>query len=405
MSPNYVALLNSNNKFILINVVFILLIFSVTIIFIWWLCSRNRHVRSSLLLCSLCYHTIMSLVYYFSTVPYDAIKYYVDTVTTTSSFLGAYGNDKDFIIFTLYPLVKYLKLSFLSCFMLFNIIGFFGLVLFYLTLKEEIPLENKANKYVNLALFLPGLNFWTSMLGKDAYIMFALGLILYSLANLKKRYLTLIIGLVLAAHIRPYVFMLVISCLLLTILLSSKEIGFMAKLTLAMILILLMIPGYYYFLQEVKLQSLDVKTAETYLAGKQVIMGGGGSDIDISDYNIFFKAFTFLYRPLFFDAHNIRMLVGSIENAIYLILTLTMMRVSFLKFVLKEKSILIRFSFLYLITGTFIISHITTNLGTATRIKNMLIITLLLLFLEFMAKSKESINEPQLHSKPNLSRV
>ncbi len=131
---------------------------------------------------------------------------------------------------------------------------------------------------------------------------------------------------------------------------------------------------------------------------------GGGSDIDISGYNKFFKAFTFLYRPLFYDAKNIQMVASSIENAIYLVLTIMMLTPRFLKFILKQKSPLIRFCVFYTMIGTIIFSNASTNLGTATRLKTMVIITFLLLFLIIMAKRKEIVAGTPVHLEKYLSR-
>ncbi len=394
-----------NSKFIFINFVFLLFLFSFTLFVVWHICAKNKQLKFSFLFCSLCFHTVMSIAFVILAIhgPADAKRYYVDAFNARS-FIGTYGQDVDFIIFTLYPWVKYLKLSYLSCSMLFNVIGFFGLVLFYMTLKEEIPPENKANKYVNFAMFMPGLNFWTGMVGKDAYILFALGLVLYSLPNLKRRLLILIIGLVLAAHIRPYVFMTIISCLLVNIILSSTEIGFVGKLFIVTILILLLIPGYHFFLHEVQLKTLDAETAKKFLESKQYGLGGG-SDIDISGYNKFFKAFTFLYRPLFYDAKNIQMVASSIENTIYLFLTVMMLTPSSIRIIFKEKSLLVRFSVSYTILGTLIFSNAATNLGTATRIKTMVLITFLLLVLKIMAKRKEIGAGTRIYSEKDLSRL
>lgn len=395
-----------NSKFILNNIIFLLFLFIFSIFMVYYICVKKQ-LKISLMLLSLCYHTFISIVFSILSlnVPADAKRYYADAFYTKSSFIGSYGIDVNFVVFTLYPYVRYFKLSYLSCSMLFNVIGFFGLVLFYMTLKEEIPPENKANKYVNLALFMPGLNFWSGMVGKDAYILFALGLVLYSLPKIKSRLLFLIIGLLLAAHIRPYVFMTIISCLLITILFSSAEIGFFGKFFILTMLILLTIPGYQHFLQEVKLDSLDTETAMNYFGNKQMILSGGGSDIDISNYNIIFKAFTFLYRPLFFDAKNLQMIISSIENLIYLILTVMMLRPSSIRIVVKDRSLLVRFSVLYTILGTFVFCNALTNLGTAVRIKNMLIITLLLLFLKIMAKRKEIIAVTPGYLEKDLSRI
>ncbi len=69
--------------------------------------------------------------------------------------------------------------------------------------------------------------------------------------------------------------MTIISCLLVNIILSSTEIGFVGKLFIVTILILLLIPGYHFFLHEVQLKTLDAETAKKFLESKQYGLGGG----------------------------------------------------------------------------------------------------------------------------------
>src|SRR5690606_40547964 len=50
--------------------------------------------------------------------------------------------------------------------------------------------------------------------------------------------------------------------------------------------------------------------------------GSVGSAVDLGSYSWPMRMFTYLFRPLFFDAHNFTSFLASFENLIYLILSI-----------------------------------------------------------------------------------
>ena len=60
------------------------------------------------------------------------------------------------------------------------------------------------------------------------------------------------------------------------------------------------------------------------------------SGIDISNYGLGLQLFTFIYRPLFFDAPGILGLIVSVENVFYLFITLRLLSFKGVKFLFKS---------------------------------------------------------------------
>ena len=94
----------------------------------------------------------------------------------------------------------------------------------------------------------------------------------------------------------------------------------------------------------------------------------GGSSINISEYSLLMQVFTFLYRP-FFESFDIRYLVISFENLIYIILTGYL----FINLKYLKLNFLNCFSIVFIIIFTLIMAMTTANLGIAVRLKIILI--------------------------------
>ncbi|MFF1798340.1 hypothetical protein ACFVXQ_29700, partial [Kitasatospora sp. NPDC058263] len=98
--------------------------------------------------------------------------------------------------------------SLIGGFLVFSWLGFWGLLLFWRALQIAFP-EADTRKYAKLVFFLPSLLFWPSSIGKDAWMMFCLGLTTYGTARLLDRrfgaFACVALGSVGTAMVRPHV--------------------------------------------------------------------------------------------------------------------------------------------------------------------------------------------------------
>ncbi|WP_209332927.1 hypothetical protein [Lunatimonas salinarum] len=97
----------------------------------------------------------------------------------------------------------------------------------------------------------------------------------------------------------------------------------------------------------------------------------GRSFVDMSGYPYPLKLFTFLYRPLFFDAHNISSFINSIENAICLALTIVIFtKVNPLKGY-KQAPNAVKIMLLTFLLASIAFAGALSNFGIIVRMKNM----------------------------------
>ena len=367
------------------NLFIIIILFILVVIYILYLTKKHKDLNRTILFLSLLFHTLTtsSWIYMLKRgAVADAVGYYLRPYHS-DNIMNLYGIGGRFIDFMVYPFIKILKFNIVSTFILFNIIGFIGLSLLYLALQENIGEEKKAKKLIYIILFLPGLNYWTSFIGKDSVMLIALSMVLLSINNMVKRKKLMAIGLGLTLLMRPHILICICCALFITVTLYSK-INILLKAFISLLIILLLAVGIRLFKEHAKIESLDVESAQEYIESRE--QWGGGSTVDISNYNIVFKVLTFLYRPLFFDAKNFNMILASFENLLYLIITIRMFMPKFLKFIFNSKSIFIKFNFFYFGMATIMLAMVTPNLGTAVRHKNMVTISILSLMVLFAAE-------------------
>lgn len=74
----------------------------------------------------------------------------------------------------------------LAGFIVFSWLGFWGLFFFYRAFVIAAP-EGRSQTYALLVFFLPSMIFWPSSIGKEAWMLFALGMAVYGCARLMTR--------------------------------------------------------------------------------------------------------------------------------------------------------------------------------------------------------------------------
>ena len=383
-SNKHILILTANNKYFFANFSFLLVLFLLAFGVIYLVRKKGNPKLFVLLLL---YHTGMSVFYYFwqSWPPLDTANYY-ETAASAPSISSFSEVGRDYVSLILYPFVKYLHLSFFSGFMLCNVFGFLGLLLFYITLKELIQGQDRVLKLLNIIIFFPGINYWTAPIGKEAILYPAIMMILYALVRLPQRIIYFALGGLLLALIRPHVLVMIIVALLVALVFLAKNRP-LEKLVFIPLLLILLIPAHSLLLQRTQLETINLNSAEEFIEERGVNWGGG-SGVDIQNYNPVFKLFTYLYRPLFVDIHSFFMALASCENLLYLLITWQLLSFKFVKFVKDEKNLFLSFNLLYFFIGAVLMSYTEGNLGSAMRHKVMLMPSLLALFLLYRAKAQ-----------------
>ena len=329
------------------------------------------------------WHTLFSVFYYLFTLfnTADARRYY------SSSFnndLEIFPGTKAVIYFTSW-FSRGLDASYLNTTLFYNFFGTLGTFLFYFSLKNYF---NNLSRYWVLIIFIPSMSFWSAGLGKDAISFFSVCLFLNTITFNKKLYILLPISFFFMFMVRPHIALMMIISFVIYFILRSR-VHFLAKLITLPIIIVGVIFSSGFVQQYVGLDEASIDSISSYVDDRQNSNQGGGSSIDLQSMSYPVQVFTYVFRPLPFDAHSTLALFTSIENTILLILFLYVLfknkfRLNY--FIEGKNTWLLIYAFL----TCSMLAVTTANLGIATRQKWMFMPILLYLLVYAFYQFKES---------------
>jgi hypothetical protein len=116
------------------------------------------------------------------------------------------------------------------------------------------------------------------------------------------------------------------------------------------------------------------------------------------------QVFTFLYRPLFFDAPGLLGLIVSVENVFYLLFTLRLLSIKGFNYLITS-NFLVKTSFFSFLTVTIALAQISGNLGLAIRQKSQVMILFLFVILSFLDKQKLVAYQQAMWKKVRKARL
>ncbi len=273
-----------------------------------------------------------------------------------------------------------LQLSFFTGNLLYALMGYWGMLLFWLIAKRFMGdlTEHKDITLFKIPLvlwfwFLPNLHFWSSGIGKDTWLFFAVALFIYSMLQLKKRWLSLILSFVISMSIRPHITLFLLVGFGIAYLVDGR-----LKLYQKLFIFLMIAVGFgsvfNYVMDFVQLESFETSEIERFTSDRasKLNAADSGSGVDISSYPYPFKMFTFLYRPIFLDANGMLAFMASFENLALLLLTVSALRKG-IRNPFKNAPIFLKGILFYFLLGLASFSLILGNLGIMMRQKNMFI--------------------------------
>ena len=223
-------------------------------------------------------------------------------------------------------------------FLLFSWLAFWGLFYLYRAFTIAVPGGNHRS-YALLLFFLPSILYWPSSIGKEAWMLFTLGLAAFGVARIVTgrvlRGLTIAgVGLWLGALARPHVAGMAALGLAVAYMVGRTQrrpraAASALKLVAAVALILLsafLLSRTTAFLKD---QGLDPEDGVTSVLAKNTERTArGGSSFTVSSsgglspVNLPLGVVTILFRPFPFEAHNAQALVTALESTTLLVLAL-----------------------------------------------------------------------------------
>jgi hypothetical protein len=221
-------------------------------------------------------------------------------------------------------------------FLIFSWLGFWGLFLFYRAFRLAVP-EGRGRSYAYLVFFLPSLLYWPSSIGKEAWMMFGLGISAFGAARILsgkalRGLLITGVGLWLTAIVRPHVAGMVGLALLAAAVIRrpSENLRLLAPLakmvTVAVLAVaaIVLVSKTDEFLKKKGYE--PVRGVNSVLGDVSEQTGQGGSAFAPSIFESPVRApvavGTVLFRPLLFEAHNDQALAAAIEATFLFLLSL-----------------------------------------------------------------------------------
>jgi hypothetical protein len=223
----------------------------------------------------------------------------------------------------------------LGGFMVFSWLSFWGSYFFYRAFRRAVP-GGRVRTYALLLFFLPSMVYWPSSTGKEAWMMFAIGIATYGCAvvltsSVIRGMPIALLGLAGAGMVRGHEAGVVGIALALALLLRRprRDLGVLAPLAKGMMLVIAIVVGVAFY--KFALSSLQggarVETSSGIASILEQTVGrtsGGHSEFTASPATspgAFAKAaVTVLFRPFIIEAHNGQALFIALESSFLLFL-------------------------------------------------------------------------------------
>jgi hypothetical protein len=305
----------------------------------------------------------------------DAYTYYYRAVTKNiDSIVPQVGTGTDNIVRLNVILVYIAGNSYHGIKVIYSFIGLIGIYFFYRAATKYLGSSNIKIFYI-LALY-PSILFWSSILGKDPLILFILGIYAFNVVFwLKERnniYLIMAVCVIsLSLFIRGWIAFIGAAPLILVAILKIKH---SVRKYIALIITI----GFSLWAWDWFMNYFGIETSSDIIEMTNKISGswahGGSAQYhsgigNIKDMIVFLPlgAFTALFRPLIWEAHNIFSLISGIENTLLMVFVLVAMKRFKFEFI-KQPIVIWGFSLLVVWTSMYaFVSY--QNLGSAVRFK------------------------------------
>lgn len=336
------------------------------------------------------WHSLFSIVYLVYALNFggDAIGYY--RLSFASDLEFGFGTVGLWLFTSLFS--QSFGLSLTGTFLVFQIFGFIGLLAFDAALREVTQYKSRQiRRLATLIVFLPSISFWSAAIGKDSLSFMAMGLALWAAMKLKQRALLMVIAVLVMLFVRPHIAGMMVIGLAGSIVFQRRTpilhriIFGTAALAATAVLVPL---GLNYAGVGENATSSDVMS---YIEGREGQNLQGGSSVDIANMSFPMKLYTYLFRPMPFEANSIFSLLASVDNIILLFLFIAGIRAALKKKLPSRLSEHNRmFLWIYSFLAWIILALTTANLGIAMRQKWMFAPMLIFLFISLIGKERKT---------------
>jgi hypothetical protein len=237
-----------------------------------------------------------------------------------------------------------------------------------------------------LIVFLPSASFWSAAIGKDSIAFMATGLALWAALDLKKRNLLMAFSILVMFMVRPHIAGIMVLALSVSYVsqsnrsLASRSLLIVAASGLAA----LAVP---FAINYAGLSQVSPEAVGTYIEQRQSYNQSGGGGVDISSMSLPMQLFTYLFRPLPFEARSIYQFAASLDNVVLLVVFLMgVFRWKNRKYKSESENRL--FLILFSVGCWTVLALTTANLGISVRQKWMFLPMIFYLLVSVLGRTK-----------------
>lgn len=333
---------------------------------------QNVYIAATIL------HFAASIVFWRYSVNFgaDSQAYYLDP----RGYAGIDFRPGTVFIIKVVSAIRSIGGTYLDLFIIFQSFGLLGICVLARTIKEiSEDLETPVPWFVLGVIFLPGLHFWSSSLGKDPPLILACSLSLWSMMRIQQRWPAALFALAIMAAVRPHI--AAISIL-------SIIAALMTDLRIRMSVRLPILAGAgilcAFLLSTVKttlnISDIDPDSLTDFIASKQQLGSRTEAGAQITSLPLPLKIGSLLFRPLFFDASGVFGIFVSLENLIILAMFFYMMWNWKIIFRAFKSVVYIRYASIFSGTLILLLSLISYNVGLGLRQKFMAMPSIFIMF-------------------------
>jgi hypothetical protein len=286
-------------------------------------------------------------------------------------------------------------------FLVFTLIAFIGCVFFYRAFVTALP-NGDRRRYALLIFLWPTMIYWPSSIGKEAIMLFSVGLASLGAARLFTRHrggiILIVAGLWLTLMVRPHIAMLLLVAIGVAFIFTRRSSG-SAAVTFGKVFVvgLILIGGGYIASQTadfLEVDNLGGDGIEAALTQTSDVTGQGDAQFSpikaTNPVMIPAAIVTVLLRPFPHEAHNAESLFTSIESAVLVLLFVTSWsRIKRLPRALGREPY-VMYAFAQVVLFCFVFSYVA-NFGILARQRTQ-ILPVLFVLLAFIPKPKKDEN-------------
>jgi hypothetical protein len=343
-------------------------------------------------------HAVASVGYYeFAKLGSDAQFYYNDP-------LQIYGRETGLSTIFTVNMVQFLRENFggtfFDYFMLFQSLGFWGIVYLIKAVQEiHEELELAIHPWTYLPFFLPGIHFWTGAIGKDAPLFLGVALSVWAAMRLNRRYIAFGIAVGIMLLFRAHIALIALMALAAAALFEQRVKLWVKGILLAGVFGVTVITATS---MDTTYQ-IDMSNADSvadFLEARSSVGEESGADLSLVNSSLPTKILSLWLRPFFFDAEGFMAYIASLENVLLLLIMMYLV-INFRESVrITKKVMYLRFSFIFFVVLTLLLAMVSFNIGLGLRQKMMAMPCLLILFASIVAVRSAKEGQRQAVAPP-----